>query len=59
MWNKVMGFNSFVLWPIALIFLIYSAGRAAILFDWRTFVVALVIFIILTIVQMVLAIMSD
>lgn len=59
MWNRLLGINSFILWPAAIIFMLYTAGRAILTMQWKMFVVAIVIFVVFTIVEVVLAIMSD
>lgn len=59
MWNKLLGINSFILWPAAIIFVIYSAGRGVLTLEWKMLVVALVLFVVVTIVEIVLSIMSD
>lgn len=59
MWNRLLGVNSFILWPAAFIFMLYAAGRAILTLQWKMLVVAIVIFAVFTIVEVVLAIMSD
>jgi hypothetical protein len=59
MWNKLLGINSFVLWPATIIFMVYSAGRAVMTLQWKMLVVAIVIFAIFTIVEIILGMMSD
>ena len=59
MWNKLLGINSFIFWPAAFIFMVYSGGRAILTLQWKMLVVAVVIFAVFTIVEIVLAIMSD
>ena len=59
MWNKLLAVNSFIIWPIAFIFMVYAAGRAILVFEWKMLVVAVVIFAIFCVVEIVLAIMSD
>jgi hypothetical protein len=59
MWNKLMAINSFFLWPATCVFLIYTAGRGLVTGEWKLFVVALVVFTIFTIAEIVLGIMSD
>lgn len=54
-----MGINSFVFWPATLIFLLYAAGRAVLTLEWKMFVIALVIFSVISAVSFVLAVMSD
>lgn len=59
MWAYVLGFTSFILWPGSFIFMIYSAGRALFTLQWKMFVIALVIFIVVTIAEVIIALMSD
>lgn len=59
MWNRLLGVNSFILWPAAIIFMLYAAGRAILTLQWKMLVVAIVVFAVFTIVEVVLAIMSD
>lgn len=54
-----MAVNSFVIWPISIIFLVYAAGRALIFLEWKTLVLAGVIFVIATIAQMAISILAD
>ncbi len=54
-----MAVNSFVVWPISVIFLVYSIGRMVIFFDWKTFVLAAIIFGVCTGAQMVIGVLAD
>ncbi len=59
MWGSIMAVNSFVIWPLSLIFLVYSIGRAVIFLDWKIFVIAALIFAASIATQMVLSILAD
>ncbi len=59
MWGTIMAVNSFVVWPIAVIFLVYSIGRMVIFFEWKLFVIAVIIFAVSTIAQMVIGVLAD
>lgn len=59
MWNRILGLNSFILWPTAAVFMLYAAGRAVLTLQWKMLLLAFVIFIVFTIAEVVLAIMSD
>jgi hypothetical protein len=59
MWGSVMAVNSFVIWPITLVFLVYSVGRLVIFWDWKTFILALLIFTACTLAQMVIGVLAD
>lgn len=59
LWNRLLGINSFVFLPIAGIFMLYAAGRAAVTLQWKMLVIAVVVFLILLIVEVVLSILSD
>lgn len=54
-----MAVNSFFVWPVTFIFLIYSVGRAALFFEWKLFLVAVVLFGMSTLAQIVIGILSD
>ncbi|TSC61450.1 MAG: hypothetical protein Athens041674_767 [Parcubacteria group bacterium Athens0416_74] len=59
MWNRILGLNSFILWPAAAVFMLYAAGRAVLTLQWKMLLLAFVIFVVFTIAEVVLAIMSD
>jgi len=59
MWEKVMAVNSFCIWPLTLVFLIYAAGRTVLLFQWKLLVIAIILFGLATIAQIALGILSD
>lgn len=59
MWGTVMAINSFVIWPIAFIFLIYSIGRAVLFFEWKMMVLAIIMFSASIAAQMVVAVISE
>ncbi len=54
MWNTVMAINTFIVLPIVSIFLVYAFGRAVILWEWKLFVIALVVFSIAVIAELIL-----
>ncbi len=59
MWSTILAANSLVVWPAAVIFLIYATGYSIIHLQWKLFVIAVVIFIIATIAQVVLGILTE
>ena len=59
MWNSILGINSFVIAPLCLLFLVYTGVRAIFFWQWKFFWIALVLFIVVLIAEVVLAIMSD
>jgi hypothetical protein len=59
MWGTVMAINSFFVWPASAIFLIFAIGRAFVVYEWKMAVIALIIFAITSIAQLVLGILSE
>ena len=59
MWSTIMAVNSFAVWPAAVIFLIYATGHSIIYWQWKLFVIALIVFVIATTVQVVLGILAE
>lgn len=59
MWGTIMAVNSFVVWPITLIFLVYSIGRLLLFFEWKVFVLAAITFAMCTLAQMVIGTLAD
>ena len=54
MWSTVLLINSF-LWSIGAVYFIYSIGTAIITWSWKQFVLGLVIFVFLSVAQIVIA----
>ncbi len=59
MWNSIMAVNSFFVWPLSLIFLVYSIGRAVLFFEWKLFLLAAIVFALTTMAQMAIGILSE
>jgi hypothetical protein len=59
MWSGIMAVNSFFIWPVSFIFLVYSIGRLALFFEWKLFVIAVMIFALSSMSQIVISIISD
>jgi membrane protein DedA with SNARE-associated domain len=59
MWNTLMAVNSFMVWPLAFVFLMYTLGRAIMFLEWKLLVLGIVVFIIASFVEVVLGILSD
>lgn len=59
MWDTIMAVNSFVVWPLTLIFLMYATARTLLFFEWKMLVVAIILFLIATGAEIVFAIMAD
>lgn len=58
MWGTALGINSFIIWPISFIFLVYSVGHAILFQDWKTLVIAIVVFILASIAEVILGILA-
>lgn len=54
-----MAVNSFFVWPLTFIFLVYSIGRMALFFEWKLFLIAAICFAVSTAAQMAIAVISD
>lgn len=54
-----MAVNSFFVWPLSLIFLVYSIGRAVLFFEWKLFLLAAIVFALTTMAQMAIGILSE
>jgi hypothetical protein len=59
MWNKILGFNTLVLWPATGIFLTYSIGRALLYGDWALLGMGIGLFVLAVVVQVLLGTLSD
>ena len=59
MWNTIMAINSFVFWPASFIFCIYAIGRGILLLDWKIAIIGIVVFAVVTGVQIVLGILDS
>lgn len=59
MWSSIMAVNSFFVWPLTFIFLVYSVGRMALFFEWKLFVIAALLFALSTAAQMVIGVLSE
>jgi hypothetical protein len=59
MWNTALGVSSFIVMPLAFIFLVYATGHAIFTWEWRTFLIALIIFLVAIIAHTVLGILSE
>ena len=59
MWNKILGFNSFVIMPLTCMYLVYTGMQGIFYWDWKPFWFGVVFFIIALIVHVVLAILND
>lgn len=59
MWHTALGVTSFVVMPIAFVFLVYATFHSIFTFEWRLFVVAALIFIVATIVHTVIGIIAE
>ena len=52
-------FNSFVIWPAGLVFLIYSIGAMILLGDWQIFLWGVAAFLAGFVFEVVLAILTE
>lgn len=59
LWNRLLGLNSFIIWPATGILLVYAIGRAILHGEWQLLGIAAALFGLEIIVQVVLAILSD
>ncbi len=59
MWGSIMAVNSFFVWPLSFIFLIYSIGRMVMFFEWKLFLLAVVVFVLTTFAQMAISMLAD
>ncbi len=58
MWGPLLQINS-VLWIFSAVFLIYSAGNAILTWSGKQFLLALLLFVFLSLVEIVLAAISE
>ena len=54
-----MAVNSFFVWPLTLIFMVYATGRLALFFEWKLFVIAALLFALSTATQMIIGVISE
>ncbi len=54
-----MAINSFFIWPVSFIFLVYSIGRLALFLEWKLCIIAVLIFSLSTAAQMVIGVIAD
>ena len=59
MWGYVLAVNSFIVWPAAGIFVVYSLGRLVLFLEWRPLVLSIILFAIATVVEWILAILTE
>ena len=59
MWNRLLGINSFIFWPASFIFMLYAMGRTILMWEWKLLVIAIVVFGLFSIVEVVLGIISE
>jgi hypothetical protein len=59
MWEKLLGFNTFLVWPASGILLTYALGRMFLYGEWQLFLVSLGIFILATVVEAILGVLSN
>ncbi|HVU75884.1 MAG TPA: hypothetical protein VHD38_03580 [Candidatus Paceibacterota bacterium] len=59
MWHTALAVTSFVLMPLAFIFLVYATFHSIFTLQWRLFVLAAIIFIVSTIAHTVIGIIAE
>lgn len=59
MWERLLGINTFFIWPATGVLLIYALGRLYLGGEWKLFLMALGIFVLATITEAVLGILSN
>jgi hypothetical protein len=58
MWNKLLGLNTLVIWPITGIFFVYSLGHVFFTGDWKLLGVSALLFVLSIVTQFLLGILS-
>lgn len=58
MWNKLLGLNTFIIWPVISVFFIYSIGQLLLHGDWQSFLAGAVLFGLAVLAEVVLGILS-
>jgi hypothetical protein len=59
MWHTALGVTSFIVMPIAFVFLVYATLHSIFTWEWRLFVIALIIFAVATITHTVIGIIAE
>jgi hypothetical protein len=59
MWHTALGVSSFVVMPIVFVFLVYSTLHSIFTWEWRLFVIALIIFVVALIAHTVIGIIAE
>ncbi|MBV9159449.1 MAG: hypothetical protein JO019_02515 [Candidatus Kaiserbacteria bacterium] len=59
MWSKMMAVNSLVVLPIAFVFVTYALFRAVFFFNWKLFWIALVIFLVVLVIEVILGALAE
>ncbi len=59
MWEKLLGVNTFLIWPATGILLTYGIGRLFLYGEWQLALVALGLFVLATVVEALLGILSN
>lgn len=58
MWNKILGINTFVIWPATGIFFVYALGHVFFTGDWKLLAVSAGLFVLSIVTQILLGILS-
>ncbi len=58
MWGTILLVNS-VLWVLAATYFVYSLGTAIIMWSWKQFLIALLVFVLLSVAEIVLAAIAE
>ena len=58
MWNILIQINS-VLWALSAVFAVYSVGNAILTWSWKQLVLALLLFVFITLIEIVLAALQE
>lgn len=59
MWEKLLGVNTLLIWPATGILLTYGIGRFFLFGEWQLALVALGLFVLATVVEALLGILSN
>ena len=59
MWHTALGVTSFVVMPIAFVFLVYATFHSIFTWEWRLFVIALIIFLVAIIAHTIIGIIAE
>ncbi|MDB5238569.1 MAG: hypothetical protein JWM46_839 [Candidatus Kaiserbacteria bacterium] len=59
MWEKILAVNSFVFWPISVVFFLYAVGRLIFAWDWKLLIISFIFVGLTSIAGAVIGIISE